>query len=74
MPDEKVDFNTVRASVIQLAQLLMSDDRSVNDATKLLTDMFKGTPVSQVTESPAMIETLQVALSSLEEIKERYSV
>ena len=71
---EKVDFNTVRASVIQLAQLLMSDDRSVNDATKLLTDMFKGTPVSQVTESPAMIETLQVALSSLEEIKERYSV
>lgn len=71
---EQVSFDEVKASVIQLAQTLMSNERSVNDATKLLQDMFKGTPVSQVVESPVMIETLQVALSSLEEIKERYSV
>ena len=71
---KEVSFDDLKASVIALAQLLMSDDKSVNDATKLLQDMFKGTPVSQVTKSPAMIETLQVALSSLEEIKERYSV
>lgn len=71
---KEVDFETIRAEVIQLAQVLMSNESSINDTTKLLQDMFKGTPVSQVQESPAMIETLQVALSSLEEIKERYSV
>ena len=71
---DEVSFEALKASVIELAQKLISNDQSTNDAAKLLQDMFKGTPVSQVVESPAMLETLQVALSSLEEIKERYSV
>ena len=71
---DTVPFDTLKASVIELAQKLFSNEQSNADATKLLQDMFKGTPVSQVVESPAMLETLQVALSSLEEIKERYSV
>lgn len=71
---EVVSFELLRTEVIELAQQLISNDRSAADATKLITDMFKGTPISQVVESPAMLETLQVAITSLEEIKERYSV
>lgn len=70
----EVDFESLKAKVIGIAQILMADPRSENDTASLLQNMFKGTPVSMVTESPAMIETLQVALTSLEEIKERYSV
>ena len=70
----EVDFDSLKAKVIGIAQILMADPRSENDTASLLQNMFKGTPVSMVTESPAMIETLQVALTSLEEIKERYSV
>lgn len=71
---EKVNFDALKTNVIGLAQKLMSNENSVNDTTVLLQNMFKGTPVSQVEKSPAMIETLQVAYTSLEEIKERYSV
>lgn len=71
---EQVSFETLKAKVIEAAQILMSNPNSEADATALLTSMFKGTPVSQVVESPAMVEILQVACTSLEEIKERYSV
>lgn len=71
---EEVSFAELKAKVIELAQQLISDARSVADTTALLTNMFKGEPVSQVEESPAMLEILQVAYTSLEEIKERYSV
>ena len=71
---EEVSFENLRAEVIELAQKLISNDRSAADTTNLLTNMFKGTPISQVVESPAMLETLQVAITSLEDIKERYSV
>lgn len=71
---EKVSFDDIKSRVIQLAQLLLGNPKSEKDATNLLQNMFKGEPVSQVTESPAMLETLQVACTSLEEIRERYSV
>lgn len=71
---KEVDFEKLKSEVIGLAQKLMSNDTSINDTTALLQNMFKGTPVSQVEPSPAMIETLQVAYTSLEEIRERYSV
>ena len=71
---EQVSFVDLKAKVIELAQKLISDERSQADTTMLLTNMFKGSPVSQVEESPAMIDTLQVAYASLEDIKERHSV
>ena len=73
---EKVSFADMQAKAILLAQELLGSgkDQAVQETTTLLTNMFKGTPVSQVTESPAMLETLQVACTSLEEIKERYNV
>jgi hypothetical protein len=71
---EQVSFETLKAKVIEAAQTLVSNPNSEADATALLTSMFKGTPVSQVVESPSMVEILQVAYTSLEEIKERYSV
>lgn len=73
---EEVNFAALKAKVISLAQDLLGSGNvsAENDTTTLLSNMFKGVPVSQVEESPAMIETLQVACTSLEEIKERYSV
>jgi len=73
---EAVNFAELKAKVISLAQDLLGcgNISAENDTTTLLSNMFKGVPVSQVEESPAMIETLQVACTSLEEIKERYSV
>ena len=71
---KEASFDTLKTQVISLAQTLMSHNGAENDTAILLQNMFKGTPVSQVTESPAMLETLQVAYTSLEEIKERYSV
>lgn len=73
---EEIPFAEMKAKVIQMAQELLSSENSnvQKDTTALISTMFKGTPVSQVEESPAMVETLQVAYTSLEEIKERYSV
>ena len=71
---KEVDFAELKAKVIGLAQKLLGFTATEVETTTLLSNMFKGTPISQVEESPAMIETLQVALTSLEEIKERYSV
>lgn len=73
---EKIVFSDIQAKVIGLAQDLLgcNEQAAIQETTALLTNMFKGTPVSQVTESPAMIEMLQVACTSLEEIKERYNI
>ena len=74
---EQISFSDLQAKVIALAQELLGNETNtavIDATTKLLTDMFKGTPISQVVASPAMLETLQVAYTSLEEIKERYSV
>lgn len=73
---EEVNFSDLKAKVINIAQYLLgcSNSLAVNDATTLISNMFKGVPVSQVEECPAMLEALQVAYTSLEEIKERYSV
>lgn len=72
----EVNFAELKAKVIGLAQDLLggSNAAAEAEATTLISNMFKGTPISQADESPAMIETLQVAYTSLEEIKERYSV
>lgn len=73
---ESINFNELKTKTISLAQNLLGSNNkfAASDATVLISNMFKGVPISQVEESPAMIETLQVACTSLEEIKERYSV
>ena len=69
-----VNFEELRMNVANLAQKLLSNATTENEATVLITNIFKGERISQLVESPAMIEALQVAYSSLEDIQERYNV
>lgn len=67
---EKVDFEEVRANTISIASALM-DHGYESQVSEILTNIFKGNRLSELVDSKDNLNKLQVALSTLEDLKER---
>lgn len=64
---EEVSFATLKKDVVELAQSLVSI--KPDDVGKLLTDVFKGTKVSDLKESAENLSKLQVVYTTLLDLK-----
>lgn len=67
---EKVDFEKLKADTIEIAVMLTNNGYD-QDVGNLLSNVFKGVKLSQVTENETTINQLQVVLSTLEELKSK---
>lgn len=67
---EKVDFEALRANTIAAASVLVDKGYDAQ-VSEILTNIFKGNRLSELAESQDNIEKLQVALSTLDDLKER---
>ena len=67
---EKVDFEKLKNDTIELAVMLTNNGYD-QDVGNLLTNVFKGTRLSELTENETTINQLQVVLSTLEELKSK---
>lgn len=67
---KQVDFEKLRTDTIYVASLLIEKGYD-NQVSEVLTNIFKGVRLSELSESQDSIEKLQVALSTLEDLKER---
>ena len=67
---EKVDFEKLRANTVAIASALV-DKGYDTQVSEVLTNIFKGNRLSELTECQDNIDKLQVALSTLEDLKER---
>jgi hypothetical protein len=65
---EKVDFEELKADAIKDATILLEKGYE-NQVSELLLNVFKGTKISDLTETEDNIQKLQVVQSSLSELK-----
>jgi hypothetical protein len=65
---EKVDFDELKADAIKDATILLEKGYE-NQVSELLLNVFKGTKISDLTETEDNIQKLQVVQSSLSELK-----
>ena len=67
---KQVDFEKLRTDTITVASLLIEKGYDAQ-VSETLTNIFKGVRLSELAENQDNIDKLQVALSTLEDLKER---